>query len=454
MFDRVLIIDEDGDALRESLSMLLSAEGCDVVSAASSKEALERLDETPVDLILCDLRMPGVEGFDLVPQLARKTPGVPVVLLSTPGTTDPAAEAVERGAYDYLTKPLQHSEVVLLLRKTQERGRLRRSHELLQRDHDRIEGTRPIVAASESMIDLLELIERTAAYKTTTLLTGESGTGKEVIARAIHAQSPRRAEPFVAVDCGAIPESQLESELFGHVKGALAGADRARSGLFAEADGGTIFLDRIEQLPLPLQVKTLHVLQEEAVRPVGDSKSQAIDVRVIAATARDLEQEISAGRFREDLSYRLEVVQLHVPALRDRREDIPLLVDHFLTHFRRALGKGTQGIADDALERLTAHHWPGNLRELENVMERAMILSDGDWLTLDCLPQNIVSAQPGLPDDAAADFGLKEARRAFEARMIRRALRATNGNRTHAARLLEISHRALLYKIKEYGARD
>ena len=249
-------------------------------------------------------------------------------------------------------------------------------------------------------------------------------------------------------------ESQLVSELFGHGKGAFAGADRARRGLFAEADGGTVFLDRIEQLPLPLQLKTLHVLQEEAVRPVGDGKSQAIDVRVIAATARDLEQEISAGRFREDLFYRLNVVQLHVPALRDRREDIPLLVDNFLTHFRRALGKDIQGIADDALERLTAHHWPGNLRELENVMERAMILSDGDWLTLDCLPQNIVSAQPGLPDDAAADFGLKDARRAFEARMIRRALRATNGNRTHAARLLEISHRALLYKIKEYGVRD
>ncbi len=453
MYERVLIVDDD-DALRESLSMILAAEGYELVAAAHGAEALERIDETPVDVILCDLRMPGIDGFELIPQLCRRLPGVPVILMSAHGTTDLAIEAIERGAYDYLAKPFQPSELLLLLRKTQEREKLRRANQLLQRDVDRVVGDRPIVAASEPMIELLELLERTAAYKTTTLLTGESGTGKEVLARAIHAQSPRRNEPFVAVNCGAIAENLLESELFGHVKGAFTGANRAHRGLFAEADHGSIFLDEIGELPLPLQVKLLRVLQEEEIRPVGDSKSQSIDVRVIAATARDLEQEIQQGRFREDLYYRLNVVRLHVPALRDRRQDIPLLVDHFLAHFRDTLGKPVRGIADDALDRLSRYRWPGNVRELENVIERAMILADGPTIVLSCLPENIVSPHIDLAVDGTGDLSLRRARQSFEAQMIRRALRATEGNRTHAAKLLEISHRALLYKIKEYGIRD
>ena len=453
MYERVLIVDDD-DALRESLAMILSAEGYELVSAARGEEALERIDETPVDVVLCDLRMPGIDGFELIPQLCRRLPGVPVILMSAHGTTDLAIEAIERGAYDYLAKPFQPSELLLLLRKTQEREKLRRANQLLQRDVERAVGDRPIVAASEPMIELLELLERTAAYKTTTLLTGESGTGKEVLARAIHAQSPRRNEPFVAVNCGAIGENLLESELFGHVKGAFTGANRAHRGLFAEADHGSIFLDEIGELPLPLQVKLLRVLQEEEIRPVGDGKSHSIDVRVIAATARDLEQEIARGRFREDLYYRLNVVRLHVPALRDRREDIPLLVDHFLGHFRDTLGKAVRGIADDALDRLSRYRWPGNVRELENVVERAVILADGPTIVLSCLPENIVSPHIDLAVDGTGDLSLKRARQSFEAQMIRRALRATEGNRTHAAKLLDISHRALLYKIKDYGIRD
>ena len=450
LFERVLIVDDD-DALRESLGLILSAEGYELVYAADGEAALAQLDETPVDVILCDLRMPGIDGFDLIPQLGRKLPGAPVILMSAHGTTDLAVEAIERGAYDYLAKPFQPSELLLLLRKTQERERLRRANLLLQRDVERAVGERPIVAASQPMIELLELLERTAAYKTTALLTGESGTGKEVLARAIHAQSPRRDEPFVAVNCGAIAENLLESELFGHVKGAFTGANRARRGLFAEADRGSIFLDEIGELPPPLQVKLLRVLQEEEIRPVGDSKPHSIDVRVIAATSRDLEHEIAEGRFREDLYYRLNVVRLHVPALRERREDVPLLVDHFLARFRDALGKPVRGVADDALDRLTRYRWPGNVRELENVMERAVILADGENLTLACLPETIVSPQADVSAEGVTDFSLKRARQAFEARMIRQALRATGGNRTHAAKLLEISHRALLYKIKDYG---
>jgi two-component system response regulator AtoC len=302
------------------------------------------------------------------------------------------------------------------------------------------------------MIELLELMERAAAFKSTVLITGESGTGKEVLARAIHAQSPRRQEPFVAVNCGAIPETLLESELFGHAKGAFTGADRARRGLFVEADAGTLFLDEVGELPIALQVKLLRVLQEEEVRPLGETKSRSVDVRVIAATARQLDAEVAAGRFREDLFYRLNVLHLEVPPLRERPRDVPLLADHFIGYFRATLGKAVRAISDDALERLVAYRWPGNVRELENVIERAVILAEGDTITLRELPQNVVAADEG--DASGADLSLKRARRAAEIQAIRRALRATNGNRTHAARLLRISHRALLYKLKEYTIRS
>jgi len=452
MAQRILIVDDD-EALRESLELVLASEGYEVASADCGETALERIEEHPVDVVLCDLRMPGIDGFELMPQIRRQLPGVPIVLMSAYGTEDLAVEAMRRGAYDYLAKPFQPSEVTLTLRKAYEREKLRKANELLQRDVQRAVGDRPIVAASPSMIELLELLERTAAYKTTALLTGESGTGKEVLARAIHAQSPRREESFVAVNCGAIPENLLESELFGHTKGAFTGAGRARRGLFVEANGGSIFLDEIGELPQALQVKLLRVLQEEEVRPIGESKPQQVDVRVIAATSRDLESEIREGRFREDLYYRLNVMHLRVPPLRERREDIPLLTDHFLEHFRNALGKPVRTITDDALERLARYAWPGNVRELENVIERALILADTDRVTLQNLPQSIVSSIDAEGSDSAS-YSLKRAKRAAEADTIRRALKATDGNRTHAAKLLEISHRALLYKIKEFGLRD
>jgi two-component system response regulator AtoC len=297
-------------------------------------------------------------------------------------------------------------------------------------------------------------MERAAAYKSTVLISGETGTGKEVLARAVHAQSPRRNEAFVAVNCGAIPETLLESELFGHAKGAFTGADRAKWGLFREADGGTLFLDEIGELPTALQVKLLRVLQEEEIRPLGESKTRPVDVRMIAATARDLETEVEAGRFREDLFYRLNVVRLRVPPLRERPKDVPLLLVHFIARFRHAIGKPVRTVTDEALERLVEYPWPGNVRELENVIERAMILCDGDRVTLRELPANVVSPPEPGGAESAGSFNLRRARRGAEIETIRRALHATGRNRTHAARLLEISHRALLYKLKEYGIRD
>jgi two-component system response regulator AtoC len=452
LLNRILIVDDD-EALRESLEMILSAEGYTVCTAESGEKALVLVEESEFDAVVTDLRMPGLDGFDLIPQISRLRPGVPIILMSAHGTEDLAVEAIARGAYDYLAKPFQPAEIRLTLRKAEERENLRRSNELLHRDITRAIGDRPIVAASDLMIELLELLERTAAFKSTVLLTGESGTGKEVFARAVHAQSPRRDAPFVAVNCGAIPENLLESELFGHAKGAFTGANRARRGLFLEANKGTLFLDEIAELPPSLQVKLLRAIQEEEVRPVGENKPLAIDVRVLAATARDLETEIREGRFREDLFYRLNVVRLMVPPLRDRREDIPLLVDHFLARFRDTLGKPVRSVSDDVMARMLAYSWPGNVRELENMIERAVILCDGEMIEVDALPA-MIEARPVVPSTGPVDFCMKRARQRFEASLIRKALIETDGNRTHAAKLLEISHRALLYKIKDYGIRD
>jgi two-component system response regulator AtoC len=451
MSDRVLIVDDD-ESLRESLELVLAAEGFEVVTAGDGSEALGRIEASSFDVVLCDVRMPGMDGIELLPQLVRRVPGSTVIMMSAFGSDELALEAMNRGAYDYLTKPFRPAEVVLTIRKARERERLRRANQALRREVQRATGERPIVATSEAMIELLELMERAAGFKSTVLLSGESGTGKEVLARAIHAQSPRRNEPFYAVNCGAIPETPLESEHFGHAKGAFTGADRARRGLVVEADGGTLFLDEIGEMPTSLQVKLLRVLQEEEVRPLGEAKARTVDVRVIAATARKLDAEVAAGRFREDLFYRLNVVPLEVPPLRERPRDVPLLADHFIAHFRATLGKPVRTISDEALERLTAYRWPGNVRELENVIERAVILAEGDSITLRELPQNVVVADAN--EAAVTDLSLKRARRGAEVDAIRRALRATDGNRTHAARLLQISQRALLYKLKEYSIRS
>ncbi len=447
--ERILIVDDD-PGLRESLEIFLTQEGYEASVAIDADGARERVASQTFDLILCDVRMPGTNGLDLLPELVRQAPGTTVIMMSAYGTEDLAIEAMNRGAYDYLTKPFQPSEVVLTIRKARERERLRRANALLQRDVTKAVGESPIVAASDAMVEVLDVIERAAEYKATVLLLGESGTGKEVLARAIQAQSTRREEAFVAVNCGAISEHLLESELFGHAKGSFTGADRARRGLFTEAHRGTIFLDEIGELPSPLQVKLLRVLQEEEIRPVGESKPHQVDVRVIAATSRNLESDVREGRFREDLFYRLDVIRVDVPPLRERVEDIPLLVDHFVSHFARTLGKPAQTVTHEALERLVAHSWPGNIRELKNVIERALILSEGERVTLAELPRALSEATKEAPTTRGG-LSLKRARARFERDWIQQALDQTGGNRTHAAKLLEISHRSLLYKIKEYG---
>jgi two-component system, NtrC family, response regulator AtoC len=456
---RVLVVDDE-ENLRHMLQILLKREGYDAVGAATVEAALQEIESRPFDIVITDLRMPGRGGMDLVDEVRRRGMGTTVVVMTAYGSKEIALEAMKRGAYDYLSKPFEADEVVLLLRKAEERERLFRENQTLRR-HIRSSlpeveaGLGDMVARSTRMQEVFRTIRKIAEFKTTVLVTGESGTGKELVARAIHRLSPRASGPFVAVNCGAIPATLLESELFGHRKGAFTDATRDRKGLFEEASTGTLFLDEIGELPLALQVKLLRVLQEEEIRRLGDTQDVQVDVRVVAATARDLSAEMQRGNFREDLFYRLNVLAVHLPALRDRREDIPLLVEHFIQRMNARMGLSISGATPEAMRFLVEHEWPGNVRELENTIERAMVLTEGAQVDVDSLPERLRAAVQ-RPARALAfisdeDLSIKRASRRAEEELIRRALARTGGNRTRAAELLEISHRALLYKIKEYG---
>jgi two-component system, NtrC family, response regulator AtoC len=458
---RVLIVDDEQN-LRHMLQTLLKREGYEPVGVASVESALKELEERPYDVIITDLRMPGQSGMDLVDQVRSRNLGTTVVVMTAYGSRDIAIEAMKRGAYDYISKPFEADELVLLLRKAEERERLFRENQTLHKQIRAVggepeAGLGDLVARSRQMLDLFRTVRRIAEFKTTVLIGGESGTGKELVARAIHRLSPRAAGPFIAVNCGAIPDTLLESELFGHRKGAFTDANRDRKGLFEEASGGTLFLDEIGELPVGLQVKLLRVLQEGEIRRLGDSQDVKVDVRVVAATARNLASEVEKGAFREDLFYRLNVFALHLPALRDRREDIPLLVEHFITRMNARMGLAVTGATDDAMQMLMDYPWPGNVRELENCIERAIVLCEGADIDVEVLPERIASSAvtppPQSPETAPddGDLSIKRASRRSEEVLIRRALLKTRGNRTRAAELLEISHRALLYKIKEYG---
>jgi two-component system, NtrC family, response regulator AtoC len=458
---RVLIVDDEQN-LRHMLQTLLKREGYEPVGVASVESALKELEERPYDVIITDLRMPGQGGLDLVDQVRARNLSATVVVMTAYGNRDVAIEAMKRGAYDYISKPFEADELVLLLRKAEERERLFRENQTLHKQIRAVggepeAGLGDLVARSRQMTELFRTVRKIAEFKTTVLIGGESGTGKELIARAIHRLSPRSATPFIAVNCGAIPDTLLESELFGHRKGAFTDANRDRKGLFEEASGGTLFLDEIGELPIGLQVKLLRVLQEGEIRRLGDSQDVKVDVRVVAATARDLSSEVQRGAFREDLFYRLNVFALHLPALRERREDIPLLVEHFISRMNARMGLAVTGATPEALKMLVDYDWPGNVRELENCVERAIVLCEGANIDVDVLPERISVRTPAASRETVevagddGDLSIKRASRRSEEVLIRRALQKTRGNRTRAAELLEISHRALLYKIKEYG---
>ncbi len=452
LLGNILVVDDD-EAVRHMLSHLLTREGYLVHSAASGREALDSLDKAPTDIVLCDVRMKGMDGLELLDKILELKPDMTVILMSAYGSVDQALEAIKRGAYDYISKPFKKDEVLFCLRKAEERERLRRENRRLRDRLGQDMGMGEFVGQSPQMQQVFRTLRKIAEYKTTVLITGESGTGKELAARSIHNLSSRRNGEFVAVNCGAIPAALLESELFGHRKGAFTHATRDKKGLFEEAHEGTLFLDEIGELPIQLQVKLLRVLQEGTIRRLGDTRLIEIDVRIVAATSRDLAAMVQEGTFRKDLYYRLAVLPVHMPPLRDHIEDVPLLVHYFLEHMGRQLGKQITSVHPAAMRILMEHDWPGNVRQLQNVVQHALVMAEGDELRIEDLPGPLQKRSRETKDFGLRIDGLsiKKNGKALERILIRRALEQTKGNRTRAAKLLEISHRALLYKIREYG---
>lgn len=456
---KVLVVDDEPN-MRHMLSILLRGEGYDVDEASNGREALDKVAVEIYDSILCDVRMPDMDGMEFLKALGDRRGDAPVIMMSAYGNIDTAIESMKAGAYDYISKPFKPDEIILTLKKAEERERLRRENIRLREEVSREYSFANMVGKSEKMKATFETIRKVAEFKTTVLIQGESGTGKELIARAIHYNGPRAKGPFIAINCGAIPQELLESELFGHAKGAFTHAVRSKKGLFEEADGGSLFLDEIGELPHHLQVKLLRALQDEEIRRIGEARPIPVDVRIIAATVHNLSEEVARGRFREDLFYRLNVLCINVPPLRERKEDIPYLVDHFIKKNNKKLGLNVEGITARAMERLLLHPWPGNVRELENAIERGMVLCEGKRIDLEDLSleeEGLASVCQGTGIDGILErngsLSIKEWSREIEKRLILKALERTDGNRTQAARLLEISHRALVYKIREYGIR-
>jgi len=449
--NRILLIDDE-ENFRHMLSVILKKRGYDVEIAGSGTEGLKKIDTASFDTVLCDIRMPQMDGLEFLKEAQKAGCESTIIMMSAYGTLDTAIEAMKLGAYDYISKPFKPDEIILTLKKAEERERLRRENLFLKKEVQKEYSFENIISKNERMRQIFDTIRKVAKYKSTILIEGESGTGKELVAKAIHFNSDRADNPFVPVNCGAIPENLLESELFGHTKGSFTNAVRTKKGLFEEADGGTMFLDEIGELPLQLQVKLLRVLQDGEMRRIGDSRPIQIDVRIIAATIKDLDKEVREGKFRDDLFYRLNVLPMKIPPLKERKEDIPLLVDHFINKYSRELNKPIEGITPDALNYLMNYSWNGNVRELENVIERAIVLTESSQIQVENLPAEIQSPREESKLNLLNDeLSIKKASRYMEIDLIRKALLKTKGNHTHAAKLLEISHRALLYKIKEYG---
>ena len=451
MSKNVLVIDDEPN-MRHMLTALLEKAGYAVTAAADGVDGLSILESKAFDLILCDVRMPRMDGLSFLRQITEQGLNTTTIVMSAYGTIDTAVEAMKLGAVDYISKPFKVDEILLKLAQFEEKGLLREENLRLRDAVQETFSFQNMVAKSQAMRAIFETIRKIADYKTTVLITGESGTGKELIARAIHYNGIRKDKPMVAVNCGGLPENLLESELFGYAKGAFTDAGKDKKGIFQEATGGTFFLDEIGELPLSLQVKLLRVLQDEMVRPLGSAEAVQVDVRIIAATAANLAEAVQEGTFRDDLFYRINVLHIEVPPLRDRKEDIPLLVNHFMEKFDKRLRKEITEIQPEALRALMAYPWPGNVRELENVIERTMVLTERPHIDVSELPDKIRGPQASIvPPWPSQETSLKANTMVLEKALIERALQETDNNRTRAAKLLGISHPTLLSKMKTYG---
>jgi len=454
---RILVVDDER-SMREMLEIFLGREGYEVNGYSSASDALADLAEDQnFDLIITDINMPGLTGLDLLRTVSQFEKDIPVIMITAYGSPDSAVESMKLGAVDYITKPFRIEEIKARISAAVERRKLAEENVELHRLLDQQFGFENIVGKSEGMQSVFEITRRVGPMDSTVVISGDSGTGKELIARALHHHAGGRKGLFVSVNCGALVETLLESELFGHRKGAFTGADSDRRGLFETATGGTLFLDEITETSSSLQVKLLRAIQEREVLPVGGTTPVKVDVRIIVATNRDLSEEVQAGRFREDLYYRLNVIHIQIPPLRKRSEDIPLLVEHFLGRMADRQGKTFSSVAPEAMKRLMEYSYPGNVRELENIVERAVALGEGDALTVDILPDEVQRAPASrIPTEAALGEGhdLDSLLEDYERRLIESALHQTGGNRTKAAEVLGVSFRSLRYRLKKYGWAD
>ena len=452
---RILVVDDE-PSMRELLSIVLRREGHEVFTASNGKAAIDLLEREPIDLLISDIKMPDMSGVDVLKAAKLLDPDLVGIMVTAFASVENAVEAMHLGAYDYVSKPFNVDELKLRISKALERKRLAAENDLLRRVLQTTHRFSNIIGKSAAMQSLFQLIETIAPTTSTVLLSGESGTGKELVARAIHFNSPRKDRPFVAVNCGALPETLLESELFGHMKGSFTGADSNRKGLVEIADKGSIFLDEIGEMSPMMQVKLLRVLQERKFRRVGGSEEVDADIRVIAATNRDLAQMVEEGKFREDLYYRINVIPVHLPPLREREGDVALLAEHFVARFSQAMGKSLRAIADDARDLLEAYPWPGNIRELENAMERAVALERTDVIEAGSLPAAVMpggarrSSQAGLPQ-LPQGFDLEQHVQEIEREYIAEALRRADGAKMKAAELLGMTFRSFRYYMKKYN---
>lgn len=458
MMIRILIIDDEKN-MRQMLMSLLKRHDFEVHACADGASAIEFFLQSPVDVVLCDLQMPGLDGIAVLKRLQEIDSGHTLIMMSAYATVETAVKAMKLGAYNFITKPFTAEEVIRTIEKATEVSQLRKENRQLRDKVEQLQEGRGrfgnIVGESVALMQLIEQAKKVAVYDTSVLVTGDSGTGKELIAQGLHSWGARSEGPFVAVNCGSIPSELLESEFFGHQKGAFTGADRQREGIFVAASGGTVFLDEIGELALDLQVKLLRVLQEKEVRPVGSAVSFPIDVRIVAATAKDLNRAVQDGEFRQDLLYRLNVIELPLPPLRKRREDIPLLVQYFIKRFNERFQRKDEpitGVEREALDLLLRYHWPGNIRELENAVEHAFVYCTGQQLKQADFPQHLrqpTRVHKERSSSFAEVYSLKTGKRLLERKLIKKAMDVTQGNKTRAAELLEISYPSLLQKIKE-----
>ncbi len=450
---KILLV-EDKSGMRDMLTRVLVREGYRVTACGDGERGIATLGADRFDLVLTDLKLPGADGFAVLKAAKAAHPDVPVIMMTAHGSIEGAVRAMRQGAFDFVTKPFDPDHLVLVLKKAAKTGRLMAENRVLRQTAKHLLAPK-IVGSGPALSEAIHRAKRVAAGDTTVLLTGESGTGKELFARLVHAESPRCAGPFVAVNCAAIPDHLLESEFFGHEKGAFTGAEGRRMGKFELAHGGTIFLDEIGDMDLSLQAKLLRVLQDGEVARVGSERAFPVDVRVVAATNQMLEDNIKAGRFRQDLYYRLAAFPVLVPPLRERREDVPELVKHFIRHYAKELHRPVTGISAEALAALSGYHWPGNVRELQNCVERAVILAAGDTIEqvdlAEATPaQSTVQGGPDIRLDQPLQTVAAEAARHYESACIRRAMDLAGGNKTKAADILQVSYKTLLTKIKEY----